>query len=66
MKGARVLDEAARDRGQKGQRYADRLGQAVDHIRERNPDQSRDRDDDDILPQQHGETCSGGPASKEV
>jgi hypothetical protein len=43
MKGARVLDEAARDRGQKGQRYADRLGQAVDHIRERNPDQSRDR-----------------------
>jgi hypothetical protein len=38
----------------------------VDHIRERNPDQSRDRYDDDVLPQQHGETFSGGSASKEV
>jgi hypothetical protein len=55
MEGAHVLEEAARDRGRKGQRYADRLGQAVDHICERNADQSRDRDDDDILPQQHDE-----------
>jgi hypothetical protein len=30
----------------------------VDYTRERNPDQSRDRDDDDISPQQHGETLS--------
>jgi len=60
MEGAHVFDEAARDRGRKGQRYADRLGQGVGHIRERNPDQSRDRDDDDILPQQHGETLSRG------
>jgi hypothetical protein len=55
-----VVNEAAADRGRKGQRYADRLKQAVHHIRERNPDQSRDRDDDDISLQQHGETLSRG------
>jgi hypothetical protein len=54
-----VADEAADDRGRKGQRYADRLRQAVHHIRERNPDQSRDRDDDNISLQQHGETFRG-------
>ena len=43
-----------------------RLRQAVDHIRECNPDQSRDRDDDDISPPQHGEILSRGPASKEA
>ncbi len=60
-----VVDEAADDRGRKGQWYADRLRQAVHHIRERNPDQSRDRDDDDISLQQHGEPFRAA-ASKEV
>jgi hypothetical protein len=54
-----VADEAADDRGRKGQWYADRLRQAVYHTRERNPDQSRDRDDDDISLQQHGEPFRG-------
>ena len=47
-------------RGRKGQWYADRLRQAVHDIRERNPDQSRDRNDDNISLQQHGETLSRG------
>jgi hypothetical protein len=58
MESAHGLDKAAGDRGRKGQRYAFRLGQAVDHTRQRNPDQSRDRDDGDISPQQHGKTLS--------
>jgi hypothetical protein len=64
MERAHVVDEVAGDRGRKGQWYADRLRQAVRHIRERNPVQSRDRDDDDISLQQHGETLSRGLRSK--
>jgi hypothetical protein len=54
VESAHVVDEAARYRGRKDRRYADHLVHAVDHIRERNSDQSRDRNDDDISPQQHG------------
>jgi hypothetical protein len=40
--------------GREDQRYADRLGHVMDHKRERNPDHSRNRNDDDVSLQQHG------------
>ena len=54
-------------RRRKGHRYADRLGQAVDRICKRNPDQSRDRDEDNIYsPHQHGKTLSRGACEQGV